>query len=99
LIGQLKPIYIPPSDFTVSPFVGWQDSKPEFVCALDEVEAVIETRLSHLLDPETLKLGTVVSPSSGKIEVPFYEVGEHRVWGATALMLSELLERVRRLPS
>lgn len=97
LIGQLKPIYIPPSDFTVSPFVGWQDSAPEFVCAPDEVEEVIETSLSHLLQPKTLKIGEVVSANSQQIDVPFYKVGEHRVWGATAIMLSELLERIRRV--
>ena len=99
LIGRLNPIYIPPSDFTVSPFVGWQGVAPEFICAPEEVELVIETSLSHLLDPETLKIGEVVSANSGEIEVPFYEVGEHRVWGATAIILSELLERFRRIPN
>ena len=96
LIGSLKPIYIPPSDFTVSPFVGWQDLAPEFVCEPREVESVIETSLSHLLQPGTLKSGKVVSANSQQIDVPFYEVGEHRIWGATAIILSELLERVRR---
>ena len=99
LIGQLKPIYIPPSDFTVSPFVGWQDRKPEFVCAPEEVEAVFETSLLHLLNPETLKVGEVTNADSKTINVPFYEVDEHRIWGATAIMLSELIERIRRLPN
>lgn len=97
LIGQLRPVYIPPSDFTVSPFVGWQDSAPQFICAPEEVEAVIETSLSHLLQPRTLKMGEVVSASSKRINVPFYEVQGHRVWGATAIMLSELIERIRRV--
>ena len=96
LIGQLNPVYIPPSDFTVSPFVGWLDSRPEFVCAADEVEEVIEVELPRLLDPATLKLGQVVTADQRQTEVPFYQVGEHRVWGATAIMLSELLERISR---
>ncbi len=96
LIGRLNPVYIPPSDFTVSPFVGWQDSRPEFARAIEEVEQVIEVSLADLLDPKSLKQGEVVTANSGRLEVPYYQAGEHRVWGATAIMLSELLERIRR---
>lgn len=96
LIGQLNTVYIPPSDFTVTPFVGWQDSRPEFVCAVEEVEQVIEVSLADLLDPRFLKHGEVVSANSQPLEVPYYQAGDHRVWGATAIILSELIERVDR---
>jgi cytochrome c oxidase assembly protein Cox11 len=29
------------------------------------------------------------------LEVPFYRIDEHKVWGATAMMLSEFAERLR----
>ena len=99
LLGELNPVYIPPSDFTVSPFVGWHSGPPEFVRCEDEVAEIIEVSLSHLLEPETLQFGDIESASGMNINVPFYTVGknqEHRVWGATAIMLGEMIERIRR---
>ena len=48
LLGQLNPVYIPPSDFTVTPFVGWHDGAPQFVAEEREVSEVIEVPIAKV---------------------------------------------------
>ena len=94
VLGRLTPLYIPPSDFCVHPFVGRPESAPELCPADEEVERVLRVPLAHLLDPathstETRRLGGT------DVEVPYYDVAGHTVWGATAMMLAEFLAVVR----
>ncbi len=95
-LGQLTSIYIPPSGFLVHPFVGYYQNggPPRFIPSVDEVAQVIEVPLTTLLNPET----AVVEPWDFKgheVLVPYFAIQEHKVWGATAIMLSEFLERLR----
>lgn len=95
-LGQLTTIYIPPSGFLVHPFVGWYQngSEPEFIPSAGEVAQIIEVSLKTLLDPET----AVQEPWDFKgheVMVPYFAIQEHKVWGATAIMLSEFVERLR----
>jgi 8-oxo-dGTP pyrophosphatase MutT (NUDIX family) len=90
VLGELSPLYIPPSGFCVYPVVGYTAERPEFVPNPIEVAEVLEVSLAHLLDPATR--GEEVWPIRGAdVRVPFYRVGHHKVWGATAMMLCELL--------
>ena len=94
MLGRLTPLYIPPSDFCVHPFVGRPESAPELCPADEEVERVLRVPLAHLLDPathstETRRLGGT------DVEVPYYDVAGRTVWGATAMMLAEFLAVVR----
>ena len=95
VLGQLNSVYIPPTDFTVVPFVGWRPGSPTFVPSEQEVAEILPVSVVHLLSPQTLRQGTVQSESGAKLEVPFYQVQQHRIWGATAIILSELIERLR----
>ncbi len=95
ILGKLNPVYIPPSDFTVTPFVGWHSGKPAFVRSESEVDMIIEVSLEHLLDPSTLVFGDIAHSSGEVLNVPFYLVDGHKVWGATAIMIGEFLERIR----
>jgi len=88
VLGQLSPIYIPPSNFLVTPTVGFADQRPDFQCDPREVAELIEVPLSALFDRAVVKrepwtLRSVI------VEVPFYQIGPHKVWGATAMILSE----------
>jgi len=97
ILGELTSIYIPPSDFEVHPFVGWVigGKRPSFVPETREVAEIIEVPLRHLLDPHTREVGPI--PVRGATyTVPYYNVNGHRVWGATAILLSEFLERLRQ---
>ena len=97
LLGRLNSVYIPPSDFTVQPFVGWHHGRPGFVRAEEEVDEIIEASVRDLLDPAFLCRGDIESASGMKSNVPYYCVDGHQVWGATAIMLGELIERIRRV--
>lgn len=94
VLGQLNSVYIPPSDFTVTPFVGWYDRQPKFVRSEAEVDEIIETSVAHLLDPTTMVFGDVKIEDGRTMNVPYYQVGSHQVWGATAIIVSELIERL-----
>ncbi len=97
VLGQLNPVYIPPTDFLVTPFVGWHTGQPVFVRSQHEVEQIIKTPLSYLIEPTTLVVGDVVHSNGQSRIVPFYRVDHHKVWGATAIMLGELIERLSRV--
>jgi 8-oxo-dGTP pyrophosphatase MutT (NUDIX family) len=98
VIGKLMPLYIPPSDFEVHPFVAWSNhgSRPQFLPNPDEVAEIIEVPLRHLLDPAS-RHEQPWDFRGHSINVPYYAIGDHKVWGATAMMISELLERLHAL--
>lgn len=90
VLGRLTPLYIPPSNFCVHPFVGSIDAVPNLRPTDAEVEQVLQVPLAHLLDPATRKTETRRLDGSD-VEVPYYDVAGHTVWGATAMMLAEFL--------
>jgi 8-oxo-dGTP pyrophosphatase MutT (NUDIX family) len=96
ILGELAPLYIPPSDYEVHPFVGWHAHTPIFVPQPAEVAEIVEVPLKLLLARETRRQ-EIWERSGMSLEVPFYNIGQHKVWGATAMMLSEFVERVRAL--
>jgi 8-oxo-dGTP pyrophosphatase MutT (NUDIX family) len=90
IAGRLTPVHIAVSGFTVQPIVALADSTPVFVPAPGEVAAVLEVPLALLADPATLRSGRRARGSI-EIEAPYFAVGDHQVWGATAMLLGELL--------
>jgi 8-oxo-dGTP pyrophosphatase MutT (NUDIX family) len=86
LLGRLTTLYIPPSNFVVHPVVGYIAAQPVFHPNAREVAELIEVPLALLLDPATRQLGPL--PGGGP-NAPFYRIGKHAVWGATAMVLSE----------
>ena len=93
LLGGLTPLFIPPSNFCVHPFVGVVDPAPVLRPTDREVAEVLHAPLHHLLDPDTRVVETWALHDEA-VEVPYYDVAGHTVWGATAMMLSELLALV-----
>jgi 8-oxo-dGTP pyrophosphatase MutT (NUDIX family) len=90
VVGQLSSLYIPPSGFCIYPVVAYAAERPSFVPNSGEVAEVLEVSLAHLLDPNTR--GEEIWPMRGMdVCVPFYRVEQHKVWGATAMVLCELL--------
>lgn len=94
ILGRLDCLYIPPTDYEVHPFVAWHNGQPQFQRQASEVAEILEVSLAHLLDPASRHEETW-DYRGMKVQVPFYLVGSHKVWGATAMMLSEFLERLR----
>ncbi len=90
VLGTLTPLYIPPSNFCVHPFVGSAPDLPSLHPQDAEVESLLGVPLPHLLDPATRRREPW-NLRGQTVEVPFLDVDGHKVWGATAMMLSELL--------
>ncbi|MFC4720998.1 NUDIX hydrolase [Geojedonia litorea] len=97
VVKALTELYIPPSNFTVYPFLGVCPKTPRFVRQEDEVDDVIEVSLSHFVEDDNM-IKTVV-PTSYKleVEVPAFQLNGHIVWGATAMMLSELKDLLKQV--
>jgi len=95
ILGALTPLHIPVSNFMVSPFVGWIDETPEFLPDRSEVQYVIEVSLRELLDP-AMRDSETLYHHGRPVEAPFYRVGLDKIWGATAMILSEFLQLAAR---
>jgi 8-oxo-dGTP pyrophosphatase MutT (NUDIX family) len=96
VIGELEEMYIPPSGFRVSPFVGLLPREAELVLHPDEVEAIFTVSLDELMSPGTFQ--KVLWTREGReYEVPVFAVEgppPRNIWGATAAMTAALLARL-----
>lgn len=93
IIGSLTPLYIPVSNFNVYPFVGYADKEPVYNLSEREVDAIIEVPVRELFLPESKTVIDITSPVlKGKLKnVKAYRLAEgHIIWGATAMIISEL---------
>lgn len=91
ILGSLSSLYIPPSNFLVTPFVGYVDETPEFVPHPREVDRVITCSFDHLMDRTTRKLTEVSVQEGYLVSAPYFDIENEVVWGATAMILAELL--------
>ncbi|HUX39217.1 MAG TPA: CoA pyrophosphatase [Rectinemataceae bacterium] len=94
MLGRLSPLKIPPSGFEIDPFVGSVPFRPHFVPEEREVACIIEAPLSMLTSDEAYAVEEW-ELKGGRSTVPFYTIGGHKVWGATAMVLAELAEIAR----
>jgi 8-oxo-dGTP pyrophosphatase MutT (NUDIX family) len=90
VLGLLSSLYIPPSNFWVQPVIGYLPHKPVFFPDPAEVANIIPANLQELIQGKTVGESQVRHSSGLPITVPSYTVGGHVVWGATAMMMSEL---------
>ena len=96
VIGQLTKLFIPPSNFYVQPVVGFMNHKPDFYPDAREVDKVIEITLKEIINPEIVGR-KILNIRGVEVDAPFYQIQEHTVWGATAMMISELLTIIEEL--
>ena len=100
LIRELNEIYIPPSNFNVYPFLVILNNPPSFVKDDKEVKEVITIDLESLLNckitqtqiPIPAKLNELNIQND--VEVPAFKLAGYNVWGATAMMLSEIRDLI-----
>jgi len=97
VLKKLTQIYIPPSNFFVAPFIGVCETTPQFILQESEVEALIEVKISDFLDDSIYCTRRLSTSYATDIEVPAYILNTHVVWGATAMMLSEVRELLKQL--
>ena len=96
IIRAFTQTYIPPSNFMVYPYLGFCQVTPIFIPDLREVGDIIELAIDDLLDEKLCVNKRLNTSYSIDIEVPCFEIAGHLVWGATAMILSELKETLKK---
>ena len=91
ILGELTEIFIPVSNFSVKPFVGVLDYKPDFFPDQREVEKIFEVSFNSFVNQKEL-VYKPIKIASKVVDVPGYEIDDQWVWGATALIMHELIE-------
>jgi len=91
ILGKLSDLYVEVSQFSIQPFLAWADQKPDFLVDFGEVEKLILFPVSDFVANEIIseiELETV----TGSLQVKYYPYDGEFIWGATAMILSELIE-------
>ncbi len=91
IFGELSHLFIAPSNFSVSPYLGFMEEEPRFNPDPREVTRVIECDFTYLIDKNIRKRKTMEARNVPKMDVPYFDIDQEIVWGATAMMLSELM--------
>lgn len=94
IIRELTDVYIPPSNFLATPFIGFVDEKPTFITNY-EVETTIEVLVEDLLNETSLSTVNLTTSYMTNVDVPCFKLNGYVVWGATAMMLSEIKELLK----
>lgn len=96
IIGRLSDIYVPPSNFLISVFVGFLDKKPIYHLQKREVAEVIEISLKDLFEHGIVKeKDFYVSSVKAATNAPYYDITNAPIWGASAMVMSELIDMLK----
>lgn len=98
ILGKLSDLYVEVSKFSIQPFLAWANKKPEFLLNTSEVDELILFPLSDFVANETIS-ETELETVTGPLNVRYYPFNGEIIWGATAMILSELIEILKRQKS
>jgi 8-oxo-dGTP pyrophosphatase MutT (NUDIX family) len=97
VLKEFTQLYIPPSNFMVYPFLGLSKEEISFNPDPKEVAGIIELPLAVFLSDSIIVHSNIATSYASSVEVPAFKINDHIVWGATAMMLSELKEVLKCL--
>ena len=97
VLGQLTELYVGPSNVLVTPVVAYLDQAPQYTPDPHEVDAVFDITLPELLNPLHRSVKNIRVAEGISIRAPYFGVQQQTIWGATAMMLSELLALVAQI--
>jgi 8-oxo-dGTP pyrophosphatase MutT (NUDIX family) len=96
-VGVLTELYIPPSNYLVLPFLGYSLERPTFQPDPLEVDGIIEIKLKDLLNDNNMKSKDIYVRQGLSVFGPCFEIEDHTIWGATAMILNEFREILKRI--
>ena len=91
ILKQMTNAFIPPSNFLVTPFLGYTTKTPSYTIN-HEVETVIEVLVKDLLNENNITTTKINNSYMTNVSVPCLKLNNYIIWGATAMMLSEIRE-------
>ncbi|MDD4489199.1 MAG: CoA pyrophosphatase [Paludibacter sp.] len=93
ILGYLTDLYIPPSNFMVRAYVGYLKEEPVFNIDDREVQEVLVLGYEHFKHPDVIKIREFKTHNSTRLtKAPYFEIDGAIIWGATAMILTELLD-------
>ncbi len=96
ILGPATSLYIPVSNFQVFPYLAYMTTAPSFMPQESEVRSILEVPIKHFTKNDTIQQTDLkVSKNMTLRKVPCYNLNGHILWGATAMILSEILERFK----
>lgn len=95
ILGKLSDLYVSPSDNIITPIVGITQTLPTFSLQYEEVDEAFTVDIAYLLDKNNIKK-ECWNLRGYDLEVPFWDIHDVPLWGATAMICSELLEVITR---
>ncbi len=96
IIGELTSLYIPVSNFLIYPFIGFMGEEPEYIIQKNEVQNVIEVPLKYFLESKNKKKTDIDIRNQVLKDVPYYDIHNIPLWGATAMIMSEFESIIRK---
>ena len=97
VIRPMSDLYIPPSNFEVRPFIALYEKRQPFVRDPFEVASLIEVPFEEVMNDSRVSTRTIRTALEGELEVPVFELAGYVVWGATAMMVSEIKALFRKI--
>ena len=96
VIGPITEVFVLASNFLVYPFVGFMEERPKFIPDAREVQEIIEVPLEYLMNPAIIGEKEMKSKAGFFLKAPYYDIQGKILWGATAMMISEIIEISKR---
>jgi 8-oxo-dGTP pyrophosphatase MutT (NUDIX family) len=90
VVGRLSDFFVIPSNFMVTPVIGYSKVKPVFTADSYEVARILEADLFELISDTAIQSKEITVGSNFQMQAPHFEIEQEIVWGATAMMLNEL---------
>ena len=95
-IDWLSSLYIPPSHYQVYPLLAYMPYKPDLTPDSYEVATILPVPLNRFVADKALQQGPVTLADGSIVESPYFWCEGYCIWGATAMILNELLTLLKR---